>query len=274
MNKLLSIQWNVSPEAFSVGPFIVRYYGLFFVVAFVAATYVFYYMVVQKERKSIFLVPIALNAVFLASLIGARLGECLFYYPNYYLQHPWEIILPFRDGQFIGIAGLSSHGAAMAIPIALYLVCRNNRISYIWLLDRVAVAIALAAVFIRIGNLMNSEIVGVETSLPWGFVFVQLGENVSRHPVQLYEAIAYLLIFIFLVRFYLQQGKQLAKGMLTGLFLVLIFTARFFIEYLKAPVYEAKNLPLISSGQYLSLPIILIGTIFLMMAVMLGDSKE
>ena len=261
------INWNVQPVAFSIGTLDILYYGLFLVAAFFSASFIFY-IILKKENKSVFLLPITLNAVFLSALIGARLGECIFYFPEYYFHHPLEIFFPFKNGEFTGIGGLSSHGAALAIPVGLFLVAKSRKLSFIWLIDRVCIAIALAAVFIRLGNLMNSEILGTETTLPWGFVFGSLNESFPRHPVQLYEAMCYLITFFILFGFYNSMKYHPPKGVLLGLFLLLIFSSRFIIELFKAPLNKFDYTSLLTTGQYLSLLFIFAGAIILMISAM------
>ncbi|MDR2564137.1 MAG: prolipoprotein diacylglyceryl transferase [Prevotellaceae bacterium] len=253
-----AITWTLSPEAFSVGPFHIRYYGLMFCVAFLLASLVFLYMI-RREGKPLVLLPVTLNAMFLGLLVGARAGECLFYSADYYFNHPLEIVFPFREGEFTGISGLSSHGAAIGCLIALLLIARSHKMRFVLLLDRVTVCCALAAVFIRIGNFMNSEIIGKPASHPWSVVFETLGENISRHPVQLYEATAYFTIFLILFFVYRNHYRTIRAGVLTGLFLLLIFSSRFFLEYLKEPLNDFDRIPGLNTGQYLSLPFIFAG---------------
>ncbi|MDR1170743.1 MAG: prolipoprotein diacylglyceryl transferase [Prevotellaceae bacterium] len=246
------IRWNVSPEIFSVGQLSIRYYGLFMVVAFLAASTVFY-RILKGEGESLFLLPVTANAVFLGTLVGARLGECLFYFPEYYLKNPLEIIIPFHDGKYTGIGGLSSHGAAFAILIALYFTAKTLKKPALWLIDRVCVTVPLAAFFIRLGNLANSEILGTETSLPWGFIFESRGEHFPRHPVQLYEAACYLTVFFVIYSFYRRKRHDTRQGTVLGLLLTLIFFPRFILEIFKAPISEFDMYSLLSTGQYLSL---------------------
>lgn len=269
----LAIQWNVNPDAFVAGPFHVRYYGLMFIAAFAAGAYVFWRIIKYEGLRKSLLIHL-LNVVFLSTFIGARLGDCLFYYPEYYLQHPWEIIFPFANGKFIGFTGLSSHGAAIGLLIGLYIFARSTKLSYIWLLDRMVIVIALAGFFIRIGNLMNSEIYGTVTTLPWGFVFVRNGEVLPRHPVQIYEALSYLFVFILLISIYKKKQGKITSGMFLGLFLVLAFTLRFLIEYLKAPLTSGEGDMALHIGQLLSLPFIFAGALILMVAVMRSDVKK
>ncbi|MDR2383971.1 MAG: prolipoprotein diacylglyceryl transferase [Prevotellaceae bacterium] len=246
------IRWDVAPEIFSVGQFSFRYYGLLMVIAFVLASFVFY-RILKREGESLFLLPVTANAVFLGTLIGARFGECIFYFPEYYFKHPLEIIIPFRDGEYTGIGGLSSHGAAFAILISLFFTARIIKKPALWLIDRVCVTIPLAAFFIRIGNLLNSEILGTETDKPWGFVFEQRGEDFPRHPVQLYEAVCYLFVFFVILRFYRKKKDKVRHGVILGLFLILIFFPRFILEMFKAPINEFDKYSPLSTSQCLCL---------------------
>jgi prolipoprotein diacylglyceryl transferase len=246
------IRWNVSPEMFAVGQLSVRYYGILMVAAFVMSSLVFY-RILKREDESLFLLPVTANAVFLATLIGARFGECLFYFPEYYLKHPLEIIIPFRNGEYTGIGGLSSHGAAFVITVFLIFTAKTVSKPALWLIDRVCVTVPLAAFFIRVGNLLNSEILGTETSVSWGFIFVQRGEDFPRHPVQLYEAIDYLIVFFVIYRFYRRKQGKVRHGVIFGLFLILIFFSRFVLELFKAPISEFDKYSILSTGQYLSL---------------------
>jgi prolipoprotein diacylglyceryl transferase len=261
------IHWDVSPVAFSLGSVDVRWYGLCFVVAFASASTVFYF-ILKRENRSLFLLPVTLNAVFLATLLGARLGECIFYFPEYYFAHPAEIFIPFKDGKYIGIGGLSSHGAAIAIPFALWFAARSMKAPTLWLIDCVCVTVPLAAFFIRIGNLTNSEILGTPTTLPWGFVFEHYGENFARHPVQLYEALVYLLLFFLLYRFKNRIYDKMPQGVIFGLFLVLTFFARFFIEIFKAPINSFDRQSIFLTGQYLSLFFAVAGAVIVITLIM------
>ncbi|MDR2425463.1 MAG: prolipoprotein diacylglyceryl transferase [Prevotellaceae bacterium] len=266
------VRWTVSPEAFSVGGLTVRYYGLFLAVAFltVAATLCY---VLKCENKPLLLVPVILNAVFLSALVGARLGECFFYFPEYYLQNPTEIILPFRDGRYVGIGGLSSHGAALAIVPALILTARRRRQSPMQLIDSVCLSLPPAAFFIRIGNLMNSEIVGTETSAVWGFIFETRNEDFARHPVQIYEALCYLCIFFLLIKLY-RTKRDINSGIIFGLFLSLTFFCRFIIEIYKAPLNEFDLHSIYSTSQYLNLFFALAGTVILYCRTVKNNRSE
>jgi len=260
------ICWNVSPELFKVGPLTVRWYGTFFALAFVAG-----YLIVRWEFRAENKSESDLDSLFLYMMIGtvagARLGHCLFYQPAYYWNHPLEIF-EFWEG------GLASHGGAAGILIALFFYGRRRPDQpYLWLLDRIVVPAALAGCSIRLGNLFNSEILGRPAGVPWAFAFVRV-DSVPRHPVQLYEAIGYALIFVLLLVLYRRLRAQTPKGLLTGLFLVGVFTFRFLIEFLKQRQadYE-QNLPL-SVGQWLSIPFVVVGAVLLWRAVRAGRIRR
>jgi prolipoprotein diacylglyceryl transferase len=270
---MLAIQWNVNPELFNIGPFHIRYYGLMFILAFATGAFIFAF-ILKREKLPLSILIRLLNIVFLSTFIGARIGDCFFYYPEYYLQHQLQIFFPFSDGKFTGFTGLSSHGAAIGLLAGLYLFSRSAKLSYLWLLDRIVIVIALGGFFIRIGNLMNSEICGLPTNLPWGFVFLRNNEYIARHPAQLYEAFAYLSIFIFLGYCYVKKHAKLVQGLLLGMFLILTFTARFLIEYLKAPQIIGDETLFLSIGQKLSLPFIFAGAFILMGIIMRIDIKH
>jgi prolipoprotein diacylglyceryl transferase len=150
----------------------------------------------------------------IAAILGARVVHCLIYEPEVYLPNIWRIFIPIENGKFTGFNGLSSHGVAIGMPIGLYYYSRINRISYLWVLDKMVIIASLLVVFVRIGNLMNSELYGHETNLPWGFVFLKAGETVPKHPSQIYEAFLYLLIFIFLYVFYLKRKSPCKDGII------------------------------------------------------------
>ena len=188
------INWNVSPDIFSIGPITIRWYGLLFAMSFIVG-YQIMVIIFKRENKSEHDLNDLVWYMILGTVLGARLGHCLFYNPDYYLSHPLEILQIWKGG-------LASHGAGIGIITALILYTRKKKeISFLWIMDRVVITVALSGFFIRLGNLFNSEIIGKPTNGNWGFVFVSV-DNIPRHPAQLYEAIAYLLIFIFLLSFY------------------------------------------------------------------------
>jgi prolipoprotein diacylglyceryl transferase len=188
----------------------------------------------------------------IGTIVGARLGHCLFYEPAFYLRHPLEILLIWHGG-------LASHGAAIGILIALGLFVRKEKKGYAWVLDRIAIVVALSGFLIRMGNLMNSEIYGVETTVPWGFVFLRNNEVAPKHPTQIYEGLVYILIFFLLSRMYWREKGKVYQGLLISIFLILVFTARFFIEFLKEDQVPFEATMKLNMGQWLSIPFVLLG---------------
>jgi prolipoprotein diacylglyceryl transferase len=188
----------------------------------------------------------------IGTVIGARLGHCLFYQPDYYLKNPLEILKVWHGG-------LASHGAAIGILIALGIFVAKEKKGYFWVLDRIAVVVALAGFLIRMGNLMNSEIYGVETTLPWGFVFLRNDERVPKHPTQIYEGLTYLLTFFLLFRMYWKKKGDVYQGLLISIFLIIVFTSRFLIEYVKEPQVDFEYTMKLNMGQLLSIPFIIMG---------------
>jgi prolipoprotein diacylglyceryl transferase len=273
IHELIKIDWNVSPYIFELGFLKFRWYSLMFVLAFFFGMIIFKKMIL-REKKPLILWDNILVPVAIGTLLGARLGHCLFYQPEKYLPQFWKIFLPFEDGKFTGFEGLASHGAAIGILLGLYWYSRKYKVAYLWVLDRVVITIALAGFFIRMGNLMNSEIYGHETSLPWGFVFLNRGETVTKHPTQIYEALCYLLIFISLYLIYLKKRPPFRDGVIFSLFLILLFGARFCLEFLKeTQVKFEENLPL-DMGQWLSIPLIGAGVLLLFILYKKGITVE
>ncbi len=264
--NLIHIHWNINPEIFRIGGFGIRYYSLMFGMAFLFG-YLILSKIYKRENVSIHLLDKLTIFIVLGTLIGARLGQVFFYEFDYYKHHLLEIVLPFSINQgnfeWTGYQGLASHGGAIGILIALEWYCKKYKQSFLWVIDRLVVVVALSGFFIRIGNLFNSEIIGKPTNLPWAFIFEKV-DFIPRHPSQLYEAIAYLLIFFVLWKLYQTKGLQLKKGFLFGLFLVLVFAARFFIEFTKENQEAFENALPINMGQILSLPFIIVGVYFLL----------
>lgn len=245
------IHWNVDPTAISIISFPIRWYGILFAFGFMLCYYAFRELL-KHDKFSDEDVELIFIYMIIGTIVGARLGECLFYNFDYYIHHPIEIL-------FIRRGGLASHGAALGILVALFLFSRKTKRPYIWLLDRVVIVIGLGGAFIRLGNLMNSEIYGHETTLPWGFIYELRGEVVPKHPTQIYEALFYLLLYLFLRWMYRIKRSQPNPYYIFGLFLILLFGFRFMIEFLKniQEPFEA-GLPL-DMGQILSIPFILAG---------------
>lgn len=252
------ITWDFDPVAFRVFGLEIRWYGVMFTLTFLCGWFLLCQMF-KKEKRDPALADVLLWYVALAVIIGARLGHCLFYEPGYYLSHPLEI-LKIRDG------GLASHGAAITIPIALWLVSRKYQVSLWYLLDRVVIVVALGGLFIRTGNLFNSEIYGHATTLPWGFLFVRNHEAVPKHPTQIYEALSYFLLFIGLFAYYWKKGGKVRNGLLFGSFLVGCFGMRFLIEFLKEVQVEWEAAYWLDMGQILSIPFIVAGIAILVIA--------
>jgi prolipoprotein diacylglyceryl transferase len=248
---LLVIPWDVNPEIFRIGAFAVRWYGLLF-----ASSFLFGYVIMNRMFRNENLEEAVLDrlTIYMAVgvIVGARLGHCLFYEPGYYLSHPIEILLIYKGG-------LASHGAAIGILTAVWLFARKEKKDYFWVLDRIAIVVALSGFLIRMGNLMNSEIYGIETTVPWGFVFLRNHEVAPKHPTQIYEGLAYLAIFFLLFRIYWSKKGEHSQGLLISLACTLIFTARFFIEFLKEPQVAFEATMKLNMGQLLSIPFILLG---------------
>jgi prolipoprotein diacylglyceryl transferase len=267
---LLSIVWNVSPRIFSLLGIDINWYGVLFAAAFVVG-FIFMKKTFRQENIPFAKLDSLAVYIFFGTFIGARLGHCLFYEPAYYLSHPLEMILPFKHYEsgwkFIGYRGLASHGAAIGIQVAVWLHARKTKLSALWSLDRLVMVVALAGLFIRTGNLFNSEIYGNPTSLPWGFVFVREGETIAKHPTQIYEALAYLLLFIVLYVIYCKHKTSKEQGLIFGIFLIVLFVARFLIEFMKEPqeLWEASML--LNMGQILSIPFIVEGIIMIYLYV-------
>ncbi len=265
MGVYLFIQWDVDPEIVNLfGMISIRYYSLLFVSGLMLS-----YRIVQRmyKREGLPLEHLwhLATYIFIGTVAGARLGHCLFYEPGYYLSHPLEMLLPVQwiDGslRFTGYHGLASHGGAIGVLLAIMAYARKYKETIWAVLDKIGVVAPLAGAFIRLGNLMNSEIIGHPTTVPWAFVFRRV-DVLPRHPAQLYEAIAYLIIFVIVYGLYRRKNTK-ADGFLFGLMLVLLFMARFLIEFLKEhQVSFEEGLPF-DMGQMLSLPFILCG-IFLM----------
>lgn len=249
------ITWNVNPELFSIGSIQVRWYGLLFASAFFFG-YLLFKKIWLNEGKKEELLDQLLMYMALGTIIGARLGHVLFYDFGYYITNPLEILMVWHGG-------LASHGAGLGILFALYKFSKKYKFNYLWLTDRMVIVVALSGFFIRLGNLMNSEIYGIATNMPWGFIFVREGETIAKHPTQIYEALAYLLIAALLVWFYYKKIWFSKQGVIFGLLLIILFSFRFLIEYIKNPQAEFEvGLPLFM-GQILSLPFIFVG-IYLM----------
>ncbi len=255
--ELLQVVWQADPEIFSIGPLSIRWYGLFWALSFYIG-----YEIISRMYKRDGVARQEVDKLFIymaiGSIVGARLGHCFFYDFNYYISNPFEILMIWQGG-------LASHGGAIGIVLALYYFRKKvSSKSYLWVLDRVVIPVSLAAFFIRMGNLMNSEIYGHETSLPWGFIFLLRGEEVAKHPTQIYEGLGYIILFASLLILYIKKGKKLPDGFLTGIFAISMFVIRFLIEFVKEVQSPFEEGMLLNMGQILSIPAIIAGVLILM----------
>ncbi len=278
MNYLFNyIQWSPRLEALSLGPFIIRWYSLCWLIGLALAYFIvrklFYEQDIAIRKKRVkgkweeenLFEPLFIYC-FLGILIGARLGHCLFYQPDYFLssgKHFIEMLLPIHylpDGgwKFTGYEGLASHGGTIGITIALWLYAKWSKLPILTIIDNICIATPVTACFIRLGNLMNSEIIGKVTDVPWAFIFERVDMQ-PRHPGQLYEAIAYAIFFFIGWYFYKKKPERVGTGFFFGLCLTLIFTFRFFIEYTKDIQEEFEAGMLLNMGQILSIPFIVFG---------------
>jgi len=263
MDILAFIHWNVSPEIFSLGPIHVRWYGLLFAIGFLFGyshgEKMFKYENIDlKWLESLFIYLIV------ATIIGARLGHVLFYGWDYYSQHPIEIL-------YVWQGGLASHGGVLGIIIAMLIWSKYvSKRSILWVLDRVVVPSVFVAALIRFGNLMNSEIYGMPTTLPWGFIFERNHETVAKHPTQIYEALCYLATFGVMLYMYWKTKAKDYQGLIVGVFFVMVFTARFFIEFIKEVQESFENSMSLDMGQWLSIPFVLTGIFLIVRALKKG----
>lgn len=261
----LSIIWNPSPEIVDFGAFALRYYSLMFVLAFLLGIYI-EKKLYKNDQVDEEIVDSLFVYVALATLLGARLGEVFFYNWSYFKHHLLEILVPIQFSPFkiIGFSGLASHGAAIGILISIFLFQRYRlpQKSYLWIIDRVVIPVAIGGAFVRIGNLMNSEIVGKYTGSDFGFVFKRLGETEPRYPTQIYEAIGYVLVFLVIWFIYWKTDKKKQEGFIFGVFMILLWSVRFIVEYWKERQDGEDMNALLNMGQTLSIPMILIGVFF------------
>lgn len=259
------IHWNIDPEMINIMGFSLRYYGVLFAGGIMLCVFTLQWIFKNEDISLDKLDTLTIYGV-MGILVGARLGHCLFYEPSYYLSNPIEMILPISfpaEGgiKFTGYRGLASHGGAFGLIIALFFYSRKTRHSMIDTIDLIALVAALGAGFIRLANLMNSEILGMPTARPWGFIFESV-DHVPRHPAQLYEAISYFLIFTLMILLYKNKRAKLKNGFFFGLVLLLIFLARFIIEFFKENQVGFEDGMALNMGQLLSLPYIFIGLAF------------
>lgn len=260
-----AITWDFNPEIFTIGNHGIRWYGLMIALGLYTG-YLIFKRYLKGDKLAPEMVDNLLVYMAIAGIVGARLGHCFFYEPDYYLKNPLEILKIWKGG-------LASHGWALGILIALWLYYRKYKIPALWLMDRIVIVVALLAAFIRIGNFFNSEIYGLPTSLPWGVEFVRdrlydsttgaLLPTVPRHPTQFYEALSYLLIFFVSFVFYRKRNMKVRDGFMFSVFMIALFSARFFIEFVKNDQVAFEAGMSFNMGQLLSLPFIFAGIVIL-----------
>ncbi|WP_309609262.1 prolipoprotein diacylglyceryl transferase, partial [Flavobacterium sp.] len=261
MTKLY-INWDFDSEIINIFGFPLKYYGLLFGFGLLLSTYILKGIYKRENLKDT-----AHEALFVYGIIGifvgARLGHCLFYDFEYYSKNLLEIFLPIKktiqgEYKFVGFSGLASHGGTIGLIISLSLYSKKYEIKYLKILDIIAIVAPLGATFIRLANLMNSEMIGNPTKMPWAFIFRRV-DNIPRHPAQLYEAISYLIIFIVVFTIYETKNIKLGNGFLFGLAITLIFIMRILIEFVKINQVEFEEGMKLNMGQILSIPFIIIG---------------
>ena len=255
----LSVNWNVDPEIFSVGSLSIRYYGLLWASSFILS-YIIMKKIFIKENLKIELLDSLSTYIFIGTIAGARLGHVLFYQPAYYLDNPFEIIMIWKGG-------LASHGAGLGIITSLILFSRKYDKPFLWLADRIAIVVGLSGFLIRFGNLLNSEIYGLATDLPWGFIFERNGEILAKHPTQIYEGVIALIVFVVLYYMYNKTKLFDKLGLAFGIFMVTIFTDRFFIEFIKEVQVAKEQTMFLDIGQLLSIPMVIAGVYFIIRAL-------
>ena len=258
------ITWNPDVSPFSIGDFEIRYYSICWIAA-IGIGYLIMQHLYKKQGKSQELFEPLFMYCFIGILLGARLGHCLFYEPQYYLSgvsNFLEMLLPVKitgsGWEFIGYQGLASHGGTIGLFLGLLAYSRKYKVPFLWVLDNIAITTPIAAAFIRLGNFMNSEILGRATDSPLGIIFAQV-DNVPRHPAQLYEAIAYLLFFVVGWILYRKSPKKVGSGFFFGYCLATIFTFRFFVEFIKEVQVDFEQGMTLDMGQCLSIPFMIIG---------------
>ncbi|MBQ4503640.1 MAG: prolipoprotein diacylglyceryl transferase [Alistipes sp.] len=258
MTNLLSIVWDFNPVFVTIGSFEIRYYSLMWAAALLVGAWIFSYFC-KKEGRPQSLSDSAFLYIALGTMIGARVGHCLFYEPEYYLLKPWAIITEIRNG------GLASHGATIGIIVSIWLCSRKNKVPVMWMTDRLGVIAPISGALIRFGNLFNSEIIGHQTDMPWGFKFMRLHRGLpveqvpACHPTQLYEALCYILTFLVLWWMYNKTEAPRRRGLMFGVALIGIFLTRFFIEFVKINQVAFEEGMTLNMGQWLSVPFIIIG---------------
>jgi prolipoprotein diacylglyceryl transferase len=254
---LTFIIWDINPDIFIIPGLDhpIRWYGLSWALGLIASQQIMVFIYKREGRpaKEIDIMSIYIIA---GTMIGARLGHVLFYDPVNYLQNPLTIFAVWEGG-------LASHGGTVGILISAWVFARKTKVNYLWVLDRLVIVGALTGSLIRVGNLMNSEMLGVPTNLPWGFIFTRV-DTIPRHPAQLYEAICLFFLFLFSLGIWLRSGARMKNGFLLGWFLILLFSLRFVVEYFKINQVPFEDSMPFNMGQLLSIPFVLAGMILLL----------
>jgi len=250
--------WNIDPVLISFGSIKIHWYGVLFSAAILFGLQIMKWIYKQEDIE-LDTLDTLLGYVVVGIIVGARLGHCFFYDPSYYLAHPMKILAIWEGG-------LASHGGGLGVILAIGLYVRKYKVSYLWLLDRLAIGTAVFGVFVRTANFINSEILGVQTDKPWGIIFAKI-DNIPRHPAQLYEAFAYLFILFALLALYKKYKSKSPNGLLLGTFLILVFTARFLIELVKQKQAAYTSDLILNTGQMLSIPFFIAGIILVFFAL-------
>ena len=257
--NLLYVTWNVDPELFSLGKLTLRWYGLLWGAGFLLG-YEIIRRIFKREKLAESLSDKLFIYMFVGTIVGARIGHCLFYDWAYYSRHIVDIL-------YVWEGGLSSHGGAIGILTAMYFYNKYElKKGYIWLFDRMVISVAICGACIRFGNLMNSEIYGVETTMPWGFIFARNGETVAKHPTQIYEMLYCLVTFAVCFWMYWKTEARHRKGLIFGVFLEGIFLTRFLLEFIKNNQEAFEENMLFNMGQLLSVPFIIWGVYLIAMS--------
>ena len=267
LNDLLYIVWDADPVMLNIGGFELRYYGLMWAITILLGER-FFSIFAKREGFGNEIVETGFVWIVLGAILGARVGHCLFYEFPYYIAKPWAIITEIRNG------GMASHGSALGMLLGMWITARKHKMNYVWWLDRIMIPVAIGGALVRLGNLMNSEIIGRITDVPWGFKFVRLYgpmplENVPvQHPAQLYEALCYIVTFVVLMWLYFKRdmGRRHA-GIMFGVGLIGIFLTRFFIELVKINQEAFEEGMLLNMGQLLSIPFIIMAGVVIWLGV-------
>lgn len=256
LNNLLYIVWDFDPVMFSIGGFELRYYGLMWAITFLLGER-FFTNYARREGFGMQIIETGFIWIVLGAILGARVGHCLFYEFDYYITKPWAIITEFRNG------GMASHGSALGMLFGMWMTARKHKMSYVWWLDRIMIPVTIGGALVRLGNLMNSEIVGRVTDVPWAFQFVRLHPNMpiesipAQHPAQLYEALCYIITFVILcVMYYKFDVGRHKPGIMFGVGVMGVFFTRPFIEMVKMNQEAFEADMFLNMGQLLSLPFI------------------